>query len=128
MMQVVSRDVIEHLSQTRVISSEVPNLLVRRLDLLFMSAPFCLRLAGLFRHGDGSGAPAPLPAADPDREHNMFAVNADALVRLTRAVLPAIDSTSAPDSPRESGHLDNNGSPSEGQFFVVMCLTCRRPV
>jgi hypothetical protein len=59
MMQVVSRDVIEHLSQTRVISSEVPNLLVRRLDLLFMSAPFRLRLAELFRHGDGSGAHAP---------------------------------------------------------------------
>jgi hypothetical protein len=34
----------------------------------------------------------PLPAADPDGEHNMFAVNADALVRLTHAVLPAIGS------------------------------------
>jgi hypothetical protein len=77
-------------------SSEVPHLLVRRLDLLFMSAPFRLRLAELFRHGDGSGVHAPLPAADPDREHNMFAVNADALVRLTHAVLAAIGSTSAP--------------------------------
>jgi hypothetical protein len=45
----------------------------------------------------------------------MFAVIADALVRLTRAVLPAIGSTSAQDSLRESGRFDNNhGSPSEG--------------
>jgi hypothetical protein len=47
-------------------------------------------------------------AADPDRDHDMFAVNADALVRLTRAVWPAMGSTSAPDSPREPGHLDSN--------------------
>jgi hypothetical protein len=41
----------------------------------------------------------PLPAADADHEHNMFTVNADALVRPTRAVLPAIGSTSVSGSP-----------------------------
>jgi hypothetical protein len=62
-MQVVSRDVTWLLSHIRVISAEVPNLLVGRLDLLFMSAWFRLRLAELFRHGDSFGVHAPTAAS-----------------------------------------------------------------
>ena len=63
-----------------------PNLLVRRLRLLVISARLRLQLAEPFRHGDGTHAP--LSAAGPDREHNVVAVNVDALVHLTRAVGP----------------------------------------
>jgi hypothetical protein len=58
---------------------------------------YAWELAEPFRHGEGTHAP--LPAADPDREYSMVAVNADALVRLTRAVLPAVSPTPAPDCP-----------------------------
>ena len=74
-----------------------PNLLVRRLHLLFMSARLRLELAEPFRHRDGTHAT--LSAADPDRGYNMVAVNADALVRLTRAAMSAICPTPASDCP-----------------------------
>ena len=73
-----------------------PNLLMGRLHLLFVSARLCLQLAEPFRHRDGLHGL--LSDADPDREHNMVAVNADSLVHLTRAVLPAISPAPAPDS------------------------------
>ena len=74
-----------------------PNLLVRRLHLLFMSTRLRLEFADPFRHCDGTHPT--LSEADPDRGYNMVAVNADALVRLTRAVLPAVSPTPAPDCP-----------------------------
>ena len=52
----------------------------------------------------------------------MVAVNADALVRLTRAVLPAISPTPLryPTAALESDHRDSNcGSPCEGKFVIV---------
>ena len=70
---------------------------MRRLQLLFLSARLRLEFADPFRHGDGTHAT--LSAADPDREYKMVAVNADAIVRLTRAVLPVVSPTPAPDCP-----------------------------
>ena len=74
-----------------------PNLLVRRLHLLFMSTRLRLEFADPFRHGDGTHAT--LSAADPDRGYNMVDVNADALVSLTRAVMSAISPPPASDCP-----------------------------
>jgi hypothetical protein len=68
-----------------------PDLLVRQLPRLIMSVGLRLQLAQPFRQRDGMQGP--LSAADPDREQNIVAVNADALERLTRAVLPATSST-----------------------------------
>ena len=77
-----------------------------------MSARLRLEFADPFRHGDGTHAT--LSAADPDRGYNMVAVNADALVRLTRAVMSAICPTPFGLPLERSDHPDSNrGSPSE---------------
>ena len=55
-----------------------PNMLVRGLRRLFMSARLRPAVAEPFRHGDVTHAPA-VGAADLDREHNLV-VNADAFV------------------------------------------------
>ena len=71
----------------------------------------------------------PFWAAGPDREHNVVAVNADALVRLTRAIPPAISPTPARDfpsrvrSPRQQSRLAVGA-----QFVMVTGLTYRSPV
>ena len=78
-----------------------------------------------YRHGDGTHAT--LSAADPDRGYNMVTVNADALVRLTRAVMPAIDRHPLRTAPREV-----RSSPQQSrlalraQLIIVTCLAdCR---
>jgi hypothetical protein len=101
------------------------NLLVRRLHLLFMSTRLRVELAEPFRHGDGTHAP--LSAADPDREYSMVAVNADALVRLTRAVLPAVSLTPAPDPLGRSDHQKSRLA-LRVQLIIVTCLACRRAI
>ena len=56
----------------------------------------------------------------------MVAVNADALVRLTRAVLPARSSTPAavPTAALECDHRDSNcGSPCEGKFVLIVTFS-----
>ena len=104
-----------------------PNLLVRRLHLLFTSARLRLEFADPFRHGDGTHAT--LSAADPDRGYNMVAVNADALVRLTRAVMPAICPTAASDCPsRVRPPRQQSRLALRAQLIIVTCLAyCRGP-
>lgn len=59
---------------------------------------YALQLAEPFRHGDGTHAPLSEQLI-PIAGITWFSVNADALVRLTRAVLPAISPTAAPNYP-----------------------------
>ena len=100
-MRSVTQDVIWVQSQIRVISSELPDLLVRGLRLLFMSARLRFAVSRTFS-SRCRFARSSVGAADPDRRYHMVAVNAEVLVRLTRAVLPAISPTPAPDYPAES--------------------------
>src|SRR5260370_856994 len=65
----------------------------------------------------------------PDRQHTVVAVNADALVRLTRTVPPAIRPTSAPDRPSRVQPPRQQSRLAVGaQFVMVTGLTYRGPV
>src|SRR6185312_9015417 len=88
-MRVVSHDVIWPLSQIRVLLQNSPNLHVRRLHQLFMSAR-SREVAEPFSSCDGTRGPLWKPTS---MRENMVAVNADALICLTPAVLPAISPT-----------------------------------
>jgi len=104
-MPVVSRDVIWPLSQIRVLLQNSPNLHVRRLhrcscrraDACSSGTVFVTVTVDRGRCADQldrrRGYARPAVGSRPRSRENMVAVNADALVRLTRAVLPAISPT-----------------------------------
>ena len=103
-----------------------------------MSSGFCPDSCHFFRtsqtctcNGNTScscrrGYARPAVGSRPRSRENMVAVNADALVRLTRAVLPARSSTPAavPTAALESDHRDSNcGSPCEGKFVLIVTFS-----
>ena len=101
-----------------------PNLLVRPLHLLFMSARLRLQLADPFRHGDGTPRCRQLT---PIAGTTWLPSTPYALVRLTRAVMPALCPTPASASPSEvRPSRQQSRLALRAQLIIVTCLAyCR---